>query len=90
MKSIPVKHDIEDLDETVLEAEAEMNGESAIPEIASGTDDDAVWDVSPEDPTQRVPIMSLESDETITEQMVNAGIEEADLEQREAADDLEP
>lgn len=79
--------DIDALDETILETE--MDDEGLAPEVLSETEVVAAWETAPDVITQLVPFMPFESEETITEQLVRAGNEEADLEQREAADELE-
>lgn len=86
MKPIPdtqsIALDTGALNEIVLHAAAEMDGETLAPEASIGNAGVTVWDESSDDAGQRMPKMPMENEETITEQLVNAGNEEADREQR--------
>lgn len=80
--------DTDYLDETVLEVEEEVDGESIALEASIGTEEITVWEELPDAASHRALKMSGESEETITEQLVSFGNEEADLEQREAAAEM--
>ena len=77
--------DTEDMDEIVLHTAASIDGESLAPEETTGTDDITTWDESSDATGQQKLEMPPETDETIAEQLVSAGNEEADFEHRVAA-----
>jgi len=80
--------DDNDLDEEVLENAAREDGKNLAPEESSETEELTAWDETPDASGHQIPDRSEESDETIAEQLVDAGNDEADREQRKAADDL--
>ncbi|MEY4483552.1 MAG: hypothetical protein RL693_1004 [Verrucomicrobiota bacterium] len=84
----PIFAEPDELNEIEREGGPEETEEGMVmlaPEESSGTAEVTVWDEPPDAVTKRVPVMPLQSDETIVEELVNAGNEEADLELREAA-----
>ncbi|CAN5841587.1 hypothetical protein BH11VER1_BH11VER1_37610 [soil metagenome] len=84
---IPIES--EELNEIELQSPEESVEDILAPEATSGTAEITAWDESSDADGRRVPIMPMENEDTITEQMVNTGNEEADSEQREAAEELE-
>ena len=74
-----------DLNEKVLEDAAANGGDSPAPETPAGTAEITVWDESADAAGRRMPESPVEGEETISEQLVNAGNNEADREQRLAA-----
>lgn len=79
--------DTEDLDEIVLHTAAAIDGEELAPEETTGTDDIAVWDEAADATGHHRLELPLETEETIAEQLVRAGNEEAEYEHRAAAAD---
>jgi hypothetical protein len=77
------------LNEEILEAAEEIDGESLAPEVSSRTAEITVWDESPEVVGSRAQERPLDDQLTISEQLVSEGNEEADREQRMAAGDAE-
>ena len=74
------------LNEQILEAAGKIDGESLAPEVSAKTAEITVWNESPEDVGWRVQERPLDNQVTISEQLVSEGNEEADREQRMAAD----
>ena len=79
-------HDVSTLNEEILEAADKIDGESLAPEVSARTAEMTVWDESPEDVGWRVHERPMENQVTIAEQLVSEGNEQADREQRMAAD----
>lgn len=80
---IPIESD--ELNEIELQAPEASDGVTPAPEGSLGTEEMTAWDETTDSGGRRMPVLPLESEDTITEQLVNTGNEEADLEQREAA-----
>lgn len=80
--------DADKLNEKVLEAAANFHGESLAPEVSPETAQITVWDETPDVAGKQVAKMPAENEENITEQLVNAGNDEAELELRLSADDF--
>lgn len=75
----------DDLNERVLEAAAIVSNTLAVPETIPGNTNINVWDKSPDAAGHRIAIAHAENEETISEQLVDAGHNEADQEQRLSA-----
>ena len=73
------------LNEQILEAADKIDGESLAPEVSARTAEITVWNESPEEVGWRVQERPMDSQVTISEQLVSEGNEEADREQRMAA-----
>jgi hypothetical protein len=84
-----LSQDANALNEDILEAAEKIDGETLAPEVSSRTAEITVWDESPEDVGWRVPERPMDSQVTISEQLVSEGNEQADREQRIAAGDAE-
>ena len=76
--------DAADLAEGVLEAASKLGEDILAPETASGTAAITAWDEPPDAAGYRMLQTPVAGEATIAEQLVIAGIEEADLEQRVA------
>lgn len=74
-----------DLNEGILESAAKIGRELPAPEVAIGTAEIISWDESSGATGRRVPEMPVENEKSISEQLVEAGNEQADHEQRAAA-----
>jgi hypothetical protein len=79
-------HNVGALNEEILEAADKIDGKSLAPEVSTGTAEMTVWDESPEDVGWRMHERPMENQLTIAEQLVSEGNEQADREQRMAAD----
>ena len=77
--------DANDLNEEILEAAEQIDGEILAPEVSSRTAEITVWNESPEDVGWRVQEKPMDNEVTIAEQLVIEGNEQADREQRMAA-----
>jgi hypothetical protein len=77
--------DADALNEEILEAANQIDGEILAPEVSSETAEVTVWDESPEDVGRRVLGMPIDNEVTISEQLVSEGNEQAELERRRAA-----
>ena len=77
--------DSDDLNEIVLHDAARVHGANFVPQDSSETAEMVVWDEVPGNGAERVPAMPEEGDESIAERLVDAGVEEAEREQRQAA-----
>jgi len=77
--------DANDLNEEILEAAEQIDGELLAPEVSSRTAEIIVWNESPEDVGWRVQERPMDNEVTIAEQLVIEGNEQADREQRMAA-----
>ncbi|OYW77762.1 MAG: hypothetical protein B7Z37_02420 [Verrucomicrobia bacterium 12-59-8] len=77
--------DIDDLNEKVLEDAAHENKALQAPETIPGTANIIAWNETADAGSHRVAIKPAENDETIAEQLVDAGNDEAGLEQRLSA-----
>jgi hypothetical protein len=73
------------LNERILEAADKIDGESLAPEVSARTAEITVWNESPEEVGWRVQERPIDSQVTISEQLVSEGNEEADREQRMAS-----
>ena len=80
-----VGKDANALNEEILEAAEKIDGETLAPEVSSRTAEITVWDESLEDVGWRVQERPMDSQVTISEQLVSEGNEQADREQRIAA-----
>ena len=78
-------NDVSALNEEILEAAEKIDGESLAPEVSARTAEITVWNESPEEVGWRVQERPMDSQVTISEQLVSEGNEEADREQRLAA-----
>ncbi|MBV8376834.1 MAG: hypothetical protein JO279_07490 [Verrucomicrobia bacterium] len=78
-------NDVNALNERILEAADKIDGESLAPEVSARTAEITVWNESPEEVGWRVQERPMDSQVTISEQLVSEGNEEADREQRLAA-----
>ncbi len=78
-----------DLKEHILEAAAKIGCESLEPEITTGLTEVGSWVESSGSTGQREPMMPMENEKSIAEQLVEAGNEQADHDQRAAAQDDE-
>ena len=78
--------DVNALNERILEAADKIDGENLAPEVSARTAEITVWDESPEDVGWRVQERPVDNQVTISEQLVSEGNEEADREQRMAAE----
>ena len=74
-----------DLNEVILEAAAKISPEHIAPEVTQGTNEISSWDQCVDTTGRRVPEMPVENEISIAEQLVEAGNEQADHEQRAAA-----
>lgn len=74
--------DIDDLNEEVLEDAAHESKALLAPETIPGNDRITAWDETADAGSHRVGSLPAENDETIAEQLVDAGNDEAGLEQR--------
>lgn len=74
-----------DLNEDILEAAAKIGRELPAPEVTIGTTEISSWDESSDATGRRVPEMLVENEKSISEQLVEAGNEQADHEQRASA-----
>jgi hypothetical protein len=74
------------LNEFVLESAAQDEGEIIAPEVSPVTAEITVWDECPDTAGRHVRESPDDDEMTISEQLVDAGIEEADREKREAAE----
>jgi len=77
--------DIDDLNERVLESAAIVSHALAVPETIPGNTNITVWDESPGAAGHRAATAPARNEETIAEQLVDAGNDEADEEQRLSA-----
>ena len=77
--------DANDLNEEILEAAEQIDGEILAPEVSLRTAEITVWNESPEDVGWRVQERPMDNEVTIAEQLVIEGNEQADREQRMAA-----
>ena len=84
-----LSQDANALNEEILEAAEQIDGETLAPEVSSRTAEITVWDESPADVGWRVQERPMDSQVTISEQLVSEGNEQADREQRIAAGDAE-
>lgn len=82
IKTMQELSDIGDLNEKVLEYAALESKVLLAPETVSGTANITAWNETADAGSERVASMLAENDETIAEQLVFAGNEEAGLEQR--------
>jgi hypothetical protein len=73
------------LNEEILEAADNIDGESLAPEVSARTAEITVWDEPPKDDGWRVQERPMDNEVTISEQLVSEGNEQADREQRMAA-----
>ena len=80
----PLLPDAADLAEGVLEAASKLGEDLLAPEASSGTAAITTWDEPPDAAGYRMLQTPVVGEATIAEQLVIAGIEEADLEQRVA------
>lgn len=76
---------IDDLNEKVLEDAATENKDLLAPETIPGTANITAWDETADAAGRRVTSEPEENDETIAEQLVDAGNDEAGQEQRLSA-----
>jgi hypothetical protein len=76
--------DAADLVEAMLQAAAKLGGDPLAPETSTGTAAITAWDEPPDAAGYRMLQTPVVGEATIAEQLVIAGIEEADLEQRVA------
>jgi hypothetical protein len=83
-ENIPLDDD--GLDEMVLESAAREDDELLAPETSPATAEITAWDEAPGDVGQRIPNHPSENELNIAEQLVDAGNDEADREQRAASD----
>jgi hypothetical protein len=72
----------DDLNERVLEAAANASNDAVAPESTPGNANITTWDESAGNAGRRVTPSPTENDETIAEQLVDAGNDEAGQEQR--------
>ena len=84
-----LNQDANALNEEILEAAENIDGEILAPEVSSRTAEITIWDESPEDLGWRVQERPMDNQVTISEQLVSEGNERADREQRIAAGDAE-
>ncbi len=78
----------DDASQRVLDAATKLTADPPAPEITQGTMQVTVWDEPPGAAGRRVPDMPGDTEETIAEQLVSAGIEEAERERRRLQSDL--
>jgi len=78
--------DVNALNEEILEAADKIGGESLAPEVSARTAEITVWDELPEHMGWRVQERPVDNQVTISEQLVSEGNEQADCEQRMAAE----
>lgn len=74
-----------DLNEGILEAAAKIGREPLAPEVPIGTTEISTWDESSGATGHRVSEMPAENEKSIAEQLVEAGNDQADHDQRAAA-----
>ena len=73
------------LNETILRTAADVDADIIAPESRRSTSEITSWDESPDTLGLRIPVMPLEPDLSIAEQLITAGAEEAEIERREEA-----
>ncbi len=90
MNSIADRQDVilkgDDLNEHILEVAAKIGSEQLAPEVPIGTPEFSSWVASTD---QGESMMPLENEKSIAEQLVEAGNEQADHDQRAASQDDE-
>ena len=75
----------DDLNEWVLEAAANDSNDVVSPETTPGNANITIWDETSDSAGLRVPPVPSDNEETIAEQLVDAGNNEASQEQRLSA-----